>query len=582
MKVTIRLLIVSVTACAALLALGQNAYATPYFTATGSMSLGGGAPAVAPLPDGRVLVAGGNDGGPLSSAEIFDPATGTYSPTGSMSIARNSAEAAPLPDGRVLVVGGTDSGSALSSTEIFDPGTGTFTAAGSMNSARSAPGVAPLPDGRILVVGGVANGGVFLSSTEIYDPITDDFDPATPMPNAIFGPSTSTLPDGRVLVAGGRTSTVNLATAILYDPLSGSFAPTGSMSEAKYGSAAVTLGNGRVLIAGGLTQLSVLSSTEIYDPLSGTFSSGVPMDTPRSFPGAAILSDGQVLIAAGNPGDGSSLLYHSDPEARSTDAEFGEQVVGESAANLPVTVTNLGSARLTISGPPVITGANPGDFGVASNRCSGRALGFGETCRIWVVATPHGEGVRVGRLTLPSNSSSLIQADLIVVGTERPVGATGDTGPTGETGPTGDAGPSGGTGPTGPTGGKGPTGPTGPTGVTGPRGPAPGVSFAATAFRGLNAGPATVARVHCPRGSGGCEVFRLKAAWHGVSRARSLEVTSRRSIKAGKSARVRVTLPPGLARSLRRSAPTGRLAVTVGSRTAKGRSTLIRHTLAVG
>ncbi|HET6402412.1 MAG TPA: kelch repeat-containing protein, partial [Candidatus Kapabacteria bacterium] len=37
------------------------------------------------LPDGRILVAGGQDGSePLSSCEIYDPATNTWQMTGSM------------------------------------------------------------------------------------------------------------------------------------------------------------------------------------------------------------------------------------------------------------------------------------------------------------------------------------------------------------------------------------------------------------------------------------------------------------------------------------------------------------------
>jgi hypothetical protein len=72
-----------------------------------------------------VLVAGGayNDGADhyLSSAEVFNPATNSFSPAGigSMGTAREEAAAAPLPDGRVLVAGGRTGSSFLSSAEIF-------------------------------------------------------------------------------------------------------------------------------------------------------------------------------------------------------------------------------------------------------------------------------------------------------------------------------------------------------------------------------------------------------------------------------------------------------------------------------
>jgi hypothetical protein len=102
-------------------------------------------PAAAPLPDGRALVAGGfydflfrgcgpvttaPDDFPGPDAEVFDPATNTFSSEGigAMFVRRSGAAAAPLPDGRVLVAGGC---CYLSSAEIF--------ALGSPPSAPPAP-----------------------------------------------------------------------------------------------------------------------------------------------------------------------------------------------------------------------------------------------------------------------------------------------------------------------------------------------------------------------------------------------------------------------------------------------------------
>jgi hypothetical protein len=73
------------------------------------------------LADGTVLVAGGP--GPGASAEIYDPATGTFSPTGSMATGRIYHTATGLADGTVLVAGGYG---ALASAEIYDPATGTW------------------------------------------------------------------------------------------------------------------------------------------------------------------------------------------------------------------------------------------------------------------------------------------------------------------------------------------------------------------------------------------------------------------------------------------------------------------------
>ena len=116
--------------------------ATGTFNATGSMSVVRTQHAAALLNDGRVLISGGTDGSvTLASAEIFDPATGQFSSTGSMLVARRWHTATTLETGQVLVTGGEliDAGVAvpLSSAELYEPDSGSFAANGTMGFARS-------------------------------------------------------------------------------------------------------------------------------------------------------------------------------------------------------------------------------------------------------------------------------------------------------------------------------------------------------------------------------------------------------------------------------------------------------------
>src|SRR5262245_55952293 len=55
------------------------------------------------LANGKVLVSVGIDVRPLISAELYDPATGTWSSTGNLNIARRYHTATLLPNGKVLV-----------------------------------------------------------------------------------------------------------------------------------------------------------------------------------------------------------------------------------------------------------------------------------------------------------------------------------------------------------------------------------------------------------------------------------------------------------------------------------------------
>ena len=80
----------------------------------------------------------------------------TFGNTGSLNAARRNHTATLLPDGKVLVGGGIDSSfSPYTSAELYDPANGTWSAAGKPHRPHASNHTATLlPNGKVLVAGG--------------------------------------------------------------------------------------------------------------------------------------------------------------------------------------------------------------------------------------------------------------------------------------------------------------------------------------------------------------------------------------------------------------------------------------------
>jgi hypothetical protein len=276
------------------------------------------------LIDGRVLVLGES----ATSAEVYDPASGTFSRTGQMISDTGGATATLLKDGRVLVAGGVSaSGDTLASAELYDPGTGEFSPTGSMNVARNGGSASLLSDGRVLITGGMPPVGIAmahlpgldgtsgpvvamtgpdnLDSAELYNPATGKFTMTGSMSISRRGHTSTLLADGRVLIAGGAESSAGgdspaLDTAELYNPATGRFVSTGTMTSGHDMHTATLLQDGRVLIAGGVNQaFQVAATAELYDPVTGKFSGTGSLAHALESHTATLLPNGQVLVAGG-------------------------------------------------------------------------------------------------------------------------------------------------------------------------------------------------------------------------------------------------------------------------------------------
>ncbi|HEY3322841.1 MAG TPA: kelch repeat-containing protein [Planctomycetota bacterium] len=292
-----------------LVLLASSAHAADW-TTTDSMAIVRREHTATLLPSGKVLVAGGYNTTTyyLSSAELYDPATGTWTATGSLATGRHDHTATLLLNGKVLVVGGSYGYGALSSAEVYDPATGAWTSTGSLGTARASHTATLLPNGKVLVAGGYNwNGGTYPSSAELYNPATGTWTATGSLPTARISHTATLLPSGKVLVAGGYNGAY-LSGAAVYNPATGTWTSTGTMATARRYHTATLLPSGKVLVAGGLSSSSRLSSAEVYDLATGAWTSINSMAAARDWHTATLLPSGMVLIAGGT-GLSSAELY---------------------------------------------------------------------------------------------------------------------------------------------------------------------------------------------------------------------------------------------------------------------------------
>ncbi len=280
----------------------SSASATDEFTQTGSMKAARYSHSATQLPNGKVLVAGGRtvNISTLSSAELYNPATGTWTMTGSMLTGRLLHAATLLPNGKVIVVGGINkSGADTSNPELYDPISGKWTKSGAVPNAASGTNFRTvlLSDSKLLAIWVVPN--PLRSKAALYDSANNTWTATGAMLATVYSPTLTLLPSGEVLAAGGAvTGSISSSNAELYDPATGLWTKTGSLNAGRFYHATIVLPDGKVLTAGGSQNTSTsLSTSEIYNPEVGTWSPAAALPLELTFSNAVMLSNGRILFS---------------------------------------------------------------------------------------------------------------------------------------------------------------------------------------------------------------------------------------------------------------------------------------------
>jgi Kelch motif/Galactose oxidase, central domain len=321
---------------------------------TGTMKTARSSHSATLLRDGKVLVAGG-EVGPIdpntettrsSSAELYDPKTGTWSPTGSMRRARAGHTALPLVNGNVLVLGGDG---LQVTAELYNPDTGTWSSTTGLTGQRPGFAATLLRDGKVLVTGGGEQ-----ASAAVYDPAAQNWTQVANMGTPRRSHAATLLDGGLVLVAGGinNVHTAGLDTAEVYDPASDTWSATGSMARSRETEDGprhqqLLLQNRQVLAVGGGGRTGALDAAERYHESTGSWSGASSTRVARE-QGHTLtpLSYGRILLVGGR-GDAGTI---AEAELYDPAANAWTVVARSTTPRLAHTATNLSDGRVLVAG----------------------------------------------------------------------------------------------------------------------------------------------------------------------------------------------------------------------------------------
>ena len=239
------------------------------------------------LKDGRVFVAGGENGTGRTHAEIYDPVLDTWSATPPSGQNFRDANSEILPDGRVLVAPVFPSVS--NRTIIFNPTTNTWTPGPITHGNQDETSWVKLPDGSILTI------DIGSTYAERYIPASNTWVADATAPVALYDPyayeigAGFLLPNGNVIFFGATGHTAIYTPSGTMSPGSWVAGPDIPNSQGPPDAAAAMMVNGKILCAVSHIPTAIIpfatpTSFYEYDYTTNTF-------TQTNAPGGALTSN---------------------------------------------------------------------------------------------------------------------------------------------------------------------------------------------------------------------------------------------------------------------------------------------------
>jgi RHS repeat-associated protein len=367
-------------------------------TVTGTMAAARQDHVAVKLTNNKVLVATGRSSSTgttgLATADLYDPATGTWATTGAMTGGRWSATGTLLNTGKVLVAGGINGTASLSSNtgQLYDPTAGTWASGGNIGVRRHLHTATLLSNGNVLIAGGMTDTAV-VASAAIYNPsangwsaVPTNMASARRYHSAVRLSSSNTNFNTKVLIVGGNSGgATSVASVQLFNSGTLTWETTtalGTGSEIEgHTATALTTATGNVLITGGTRNGATQLGTRLFTiPATGaittaTWVSAGNMTSVRKAHTATLLASGilpspqQVLVIGGS----NSVGPLNTAEVWTSGTTWTPTTVA-----LPANVQGH-TATLLTSGKVLIAGGNSGTATVNLGRVYDSSFGLGCT-----------------------------------------------------------------------------------------------------------------------------------------------------------------------------------------------------------